>query len=194
MLEDSIWLKVQNTGYEISLHPNQLARLEPGTETELYCHMMVSDSDIRLYGFLKKAELLLFRRLLNVSGVGGRVAQAMVGAMAPEALTAAILSGDEKTLMKIPGVGKKMAQRLVFELRDKLDAGSIPAPGGQADSPSAAAGRKMGEIVEAMETLGYTRSEVYPLLVSLQEENRLLPRTAENIPLLLKLLAEKKHR
>ncbi len=192
MLEDSLWLRVQDTGYEIALHPNQLARLLPESETELYCHMMVSDSDIKLYGFLKKAELLLFRRLLTVSGVGGKVAQAMVGSMAPEALTAAILSGDEKTLMKIPGVGKKMAQRLIFELRDKLGEGTLPLAA--AENPAAAAGKMMGEIVEAMEALGYTRSEVYPLLVNLQEENRLLPRTAENIPLVLKLLADKKRR
>ena len=155
--------------------------------------MMVSENDIKLYGFLQKEELLLFRRLMMVSGVGGKVAQAMVSHMAPDALVHAIVTGDEKTLVQIPGVGKKMAGRLIFELKDKLLSGANVLPTENASSGDSSTGAMLAEIIEAMETLGYTRTEVYPLLISLQEENALQERTEDNLRLLLKRLSEKRH-
>ena len=193
VLEDSIWLKVENVGYEIVVHPNHLPQIFPQSEIEMYCHMMVSDNDIKLYGFLHKEELLLFRRLMTVSGVGGKVAQAMVASMPPETLIHAILAGDEKTLVKVPGVGKKMASRLIFELKDKLNQTSNLL-GTSTRQTVDSTGAMLSEVLEAMEALGYTRAEVYPLMISLQEENILQERTEENIRLLLKRLSEKKRR
>ena len=103
VLEDSIWLKVENIGYEIHLHPKYLPQILPDSIIEIYCHTMVSDNDIKLYGFLHKEELLLFRRLMTVSGVGGKAAQAIIAGMPAETLVHAILSEDEKTLTTIPG-------------------------------------------------------------------------------------------
>ena len=193
VLEDSIWLKVENIGYEIHLHPKYLPQILPDSIIEIYCHTMVSDNDIKLYGFLHKEELLLFRRLMTVSGVGGKAAQAIIAGMPAETLVHAILSEDEKTLTTIPGIGKKMAGRLIFELRDKLSRQENllnKGQGGQNNSSS----EMMGEVMEAMEALGYTRAEIYPLLISLQEEHALQTKTEENIRLLLKRLAGKKSR
>lgn len=194
ILEDSVWLRVQNVGYEVFVHARRIPEIFPNSEIGLYCHMMVSDSEIKLYGFLSREELLLFRRLMTVSGVGGKVAQGMVANMEPQSLVAAVVSGDERTLTKLPGVGKKMASRLVFELKEKLAGGAAAVSTLTGDKEENRTGAMLAEVMEAMEALGYTRSEVYPILIGLQENGELLERSEENIKLLLKKLAEKKRR
>ena len=193
ILEDSVWLRVQNVGYEVFVHARRIPEIFPNSEIGLYCHMMVSDSEIKLYGFLSREELLLFRKLMTVSGVGGKVAQGMVANMEPQSLVAAVVSGDERTLTKLPGVGKKMASRLIFELKDKLTSGAAVSTMAEGKEENRT-GAMLAEVMEAMEALGYTRSEVYPILIGLQENGELLERSEENIKLLLKKLAEKKRR
>jgi Holliday junction DNA helicase RuvA len=184
--DDYVWLNVGQVGYEVAMHPQQIARLPKlNSPVFVYIHTMISENDIKLYGFLAKEELLLFRRLIGVSGVGGKVALSIVATVPPDKFLQAVLSQDEKALLVIPGIGKKMASRLVFELKDKLGAGDfvMPAASGAADDE---------EVFDALTALGYSRSEVYPVMLRLKEAGQWGERTEEVLKQVLKALSRLK--
>lgn len=126
---------------------------EPGAEVRLHTHLHVREDQIALYGFGTTEELALFNLLLNVSGIGPRVAANILGATRPEPLLNAISAEDVAFLGRLPGVGKKTAARIILDLRGKL--ASIGGGGGAA----ASAGSVDGEVVEALQALGYTAAE-----------------------------------
>ena len=125
---------------------------EPGDEVRLHTHLHVREDQIALYGFGTTEELALFNLLLNVTGIGPRVAANILGATRPEPLLNAISAEDVAFLSRLPGVGKKTAARIILDLRGKL--ASI---GGTATV--AVAGSVDGEVVEALQALGYTAAE-----------------------------------
>jgi Holliday junction DNA helicase RuvA len=128
-----------------------------GQEAEILTHFHVRDDSMDLYGFVDESQRRLFRMLLAVSGIGPRSALGILSGMSTEALQAAILSGDVATLTRIPGVGRKTAQRIVVELKGPLsegpEIGFLSAAGGMDD--------RLGGAVEALVALGYRRSEAY---------------------------------
>ena len=181
-----IWLAVNQVGYEVWMHPQQILRLPPlKSKTFLYIHTLISENDVKLYGFVQQEELQLFRVLLGVSGIGGKAALGIVAALAPDKFVHTILSQDERTLTTIPGIGKKMAGKLIFELKDKL----VKTAGVYAPSSRSGAG---DEVLEALEALGYERGEVYPLMVKLQEAGEWSERTEDALTLMLKRLSKLK--
>jgi Holliday junction DNA helicase RuvA len=125
---------------------------EPGAEVRLHTHLHVREDQIALYGFGTTEELALFNLLLNVTGIGPRVAANILGATRPEPLLNAITAEDVAFLGRLPGVGKKTAARIILDLRGKL--ASI---GGT--SAVAVAGSVDNEVVEALQALGYTAAE-----------------------------------
>jgi Holliday junction DNA helicase RuvA len=185
---DSVVLEVNGIGYELALPGRSAASLPPsGQEMRLFTYLQVLDNEFKLYGFLSREEQLLFKTLLGVSGVGARVALNVLGTMEPHQFYAAMASQDEKSLLKIPGVGKKMAQRLLFELRDKLpDAAAI----GEGSSESGV----ISQVLEALEVLGFGRNEVYPILRDLMEAGQLSEQVEDNIKLVLQRNAQKSSR
>lgn len=185
---DSVVLEVNGTGYELALPGRSAASLPPtGQEMRLFTYLQVLDNEFKLYGFLSREEQLLFKILLGVSGIGARVALNVLGTMEPHQFYAAMASQDEKSLLKIPGVGKKMAQRLLFELRDKLpDAAAI----GESSSESGV----ISQVLEALEVLGFGRNEVYPILRDMTEAGQLSERVEDNIKLVLQRNAQKSSR
>jgi Holliday junction DNA helicase RuvA len=122
-----------------------------GTEASLHIHTQVSDDQIALFGFLDIDEKRLFERLITVSGVGPKLAIKMLSGLSPEHTVQAIRAQDHAQLTRIPGVGKKLAERLVVELKDKLDDFAV------APAPHAVAGPAVDDVLSALVNLGYQR-------------------------------------
>lgn len=183
---DLVVVDVNGLGYEINIHQRALDRLPlPGQPVLLYTHLAVSESEFKLYGFTDPSELELFKLLLTVSGIGAKAALNVLGAMAPAQFYQAIASQDEKALLRIPGVGKKMAQRLVFELKDKVAAELAITP------LQTEQALPINDVLEALEALGYSRSEVFPELMDLNSQGQLSQSITENVKLVLKRKAQK---
>jgi Holliday junction DNA helicase RuvA len=98
-----------------------------GRRIHLHTHLLVREDDLTLYGFESEDDLQLFELLLGVNGVGPKVALAILGTLSPELLRSAILREETAVLQRVPGIGKKTAERIMFQLRDKLDVGAVQA-------------------------------------------------------------------
>lgn len=147
-----VLLDVQGVGYEIDVPMSTLYQLPPtGTEVTLLTHLIVREDAHQLYGFATEAERAAFRQLLRISGVGARTALAVLSGMSVADLQQTVSAQDASRLTKIPGIGKKTAERLLLELRDKLELGGVATP--------AAAGVDGGDIVNALLALGYNDRE-----------------------------------
>src|SRR5574344_778113 len=121
-------------GYACKTTNNTLAKLKKGQREKLYTYLNVGDGVFDLYGFATQQELSSFRLLIGVSGVGPKAALAILSAGTPETLAMAIVTGDEKSLTAAPGIGKKIAQRIILELKDKMakeTAGGLDFSGGK---------------------------------------------------------------
>ena len=147
-----VLLDVQGVGYEIDVPMSTLYQLPPtGTEVTLLTHLIVREDAHQLYGFATEAERAAFRQLLRISGIGARTALAVLSGMSVADLRQTVSAQDASRLTKIPGIGKKTAERLLLELRDKLELGGAATP--------AAAGVDGGDIVNALLALGYNDRE-----------------------------------
>jgi Holliday junction DNA helicase RuvA len=148
---DNIVIDVQGVGYCVRVPVAFILR--EGAPISLHIHTAVRDDAIDLYGFAAEEELVFFRQLMTVSSVGPKTALSIMSVAEPSALKRAIAAGDAATLTKVFGIGKKSAERIVVELRDKLQteigAGSSTAGFGVNDS----------EVIEALMALGYSAQE-----------------------------------
>lgn len=126
---DSAVIEVGGVGLQVYCHPGTLATLRPGQEFKLATSMVVREDSLTLYGFSDADEKELFELLQTASGVGPKLAQAALAVLSPDQLRQAVASEDLGMLVKIPGVGKKVAQRLVLELKDKIGAPSRTVSG-----------------------------------------------------------------
>jgi Holliday junction DNA helicase RuvA len=147
-------------GYIVHTSAHTLGRLTHGAETTLHTCLRVKEDDISLYGFLTLEELRLFRMLVSVSGVGPKVAMSVLAVLSPEQFVIAVVSDDAAAFSKAPGVGKKTAQRIALELRDKLktvDWQGEPASIREGGTPLASSEKQ--DAVDALLALGYSRSE-----------------------------------
>lgn len=182
VMTDAVIIEVGGIGYEVQIHGRMATQLPAaGGPVMVYTYLQVTENEYKLYGFTSRGELELFKLLLGVSGIGAKAAMSLLGKLEGGQLCSAIVSGDEKTLLSVPGIGKKTAQRLIFELKDKIAnyQGSEIIAGETAGT--------VDEILQAMESLGYSRSEMYPLLMEMQSQGELSsPRTEDNIKKVLK--------
>src|SRR5947208_7919633 len=143
-------------GYDVTIPVSTFTRLpEPGAEVRLRIHTHVREDALALYGFLTQDEKALFEKLISVSGIGPTLAVKVLSGLAAADLTLAIRRGEVEKLVKVPGVGKKTAERMVLELRDKL-----PAPAGE---PGAAAAEALSpidqDVLSALLNLGCLRPQ-----------------------------------
>jgi Holliday junction DNA helicase RuvA len=181
--EDSMVIDVNGVGLEVIISPRTKARLPGrGESIFVYTHLQVLENEFKLYGFLEREELQLFQKLLGVSGIGAKVALNILGAIDPRSFYQAIASKDEKVLVKIPGIGKKTASRLIFELKDKVESDQLPVGAGSNDS-------NLTDVFEALEALGYNRSEVFPLVLEMQARGELGESVEDNLKRILKARA-----
>ena len=166
-------------GYEIDVPMSTFYPLpRPGEEVTLLTHLVVREDAHLLFGFLTVAERAAFRQLLKISGVGPKVALSVLSGLSVDDLSAAVAAEDAARLTKIPGIGKKTAERLVLELRDKL-----PKVAATARSDGGAQG---GDVVNALLALGYNEREAQAAVKQLPAELQL----ADAIRQALKLLAK----
>ena len=149
-------------GYGISISTQTLSRLKVGSRARLYIYTLVREDCFDLYGFYTREEKRSFELLISVSGVGPKAAQAILSATTPDSLTLAIMSGNEKALMVAPGIGKRIAQRVILELKDKISkeaADFMPAAGSEPGAATVATG-KLSDAAAALGVLGYGNNEI----------------------------------
>lgn len=154
LFEDSCILDVHGVGYKIFLDAQSRQTLTPDAVAEFFIHTAVSDNAITLYGMKERATFVLFELLLTVSGIGAKSALAIVSKIAYDDFANAVAAQDLKTLTKLPGVGKKSAERILLELKDKVKSTATPPQAAQIQSAT------QDEAAEALEALGYTASEL----------------------------------
>ena len=149
-------------GYACMTTNNTLSALKKGQKARLYTYLHVAENAFGLYGFKTQSELNSFRMLIGVSGVGPKAALAILSVGTPETLAMAIVTGDEKALTVAPGIGKKIAQRIILELKDKIAkeqaASGLPMSGGTGGQVSFSS--KATEAAAALAVLGYSSQEV----------------------------------
>ena len=160
---DKVVVDVGGVGFEVFVTANALAQM-PGTGEALllYTYMSVREDDMSLYGFFSRDELSVFRMLIGVSGIGPKGALAVLSALGVDDLRFAIVTGDAKAIARAPGIGKKTAERLVLELRDKLNAEDYIRTGEAEDLPVHGDGILSGaadEAIAALAALGYSHTD-----------------------------------
>jgi Holliday junction DNA helicase RuvA len=148
-------------GYLIHVSPATISRLPArGTEVQLFTYMQVKEDGVSLHGFLSQEEVRLFTLLISVSGIGPKVATAILATLNPQQVMLAIVADDAAAFSKAPGVGRKTAQRIMLELRDKIkthDAWTEDSGLGQ--PAEALASSEKQDALDALQALGYSRSE-----------------------------------
>lgn len=164
--KDRIVVESGMMGIGIFVPMSVLEVLPPlGEEVKIYTHLQVREDDMSLYGFLSRSDLEMFRQLLGVNGIGPKGALGILSALRPEDLRLAVMTGDAKAISRAPGVGAKTAQRIILDLKDKVQAEDLLTPlldGSAAVSPAAGnglSGNAVKEAVEALVALGYTNAE-----------------------------------
>lgn len=157
---DHAVVEAAGVGYRVNATPATLAGLTRGSEARLVISMIVREDSMTLYGFADATSRDLFGLLQTVSGVGPRLAMAVLAVLEPDALRSALTDGNVATLMRVPGIGKRGAERLVVELRDKVDA-VVSGPSGNG-APGPAAGAVRDQVVEALVGLGFPPKQAEP--------------------------------
>ena len=149
-------------GYACRTTSYTLSQMKKGDKAKLFTYLSVREDAMDLYGFFSQEELKLFQQLISVSGVGPKAALAILSASSPANLAMSIITGDEKALTRAPGVGKKIAQRVILELKDKLAKGQADFGGGAASggAPAVIPAGKLSEAGAALAVLGYSQGEI----------------------------------
>jgi holliday junction DNA helicase RuvA len=181
---DTAVVEVGGVGLAVSCSPNTLARLRLGEPTRLATSLVVREDSLTLYGFLDDAERSLFELLQTATGVGPKMAQTILAVHSPRAIRQAIATSDLATLTQVPGIGKKGAERLVIELRDRI--GSIDDGAGPAEpaSPGSAAPWRE-QLRAALAGLGFTGKEAADAVDALTPADR-TPDGAPDVAALLR--------
>ena len=147
-------------GYACMTTNNTLSQLKKGEKKKLYTYLNVGESIFDLYGFATQNELNSFKLLLGVSGVGPKAALAILSSGTPDQLALSIVTGDEKSLTGVPGIGKKIAQRIILELKDKLAKEQTGFDARMGTLSPIPAGGKTQEAASALAVLGYSSQEI----------------------------------
>ena len=179
-------IDVQGIGYRVFMSAKSIENLgEIGQEVKVYTHYYVREENISLYGFSSNEELRMFELLISVSGVGAKSAITMLSEISPSSFVLAVISDDISKLIKIPGVGKKTAARIILELKDKLKTETAIE---QTEEVNAKMERDndANEAIAALQVLGYTRKEIEKVFEKIDIKNLELE---EIIKMALKYLA-----
>lgn len=150
-------------GYACRTTSYTLSQIKKGDKAKLHTYLNVREDAMELYGFYSGEELKLFRQLISVSGVGPKAALSILSTNNPANLALTIITGDEKALTAAPGVGKKIAQRIILELKDKLSKGQSISASGETVSVDAVTiipQNKVSEAGAALAVLGYSQAEI----------------------------------
>ncbi len=159
-------VNVGGIGFQVYMPTSTLSTLGAiGEEVELHTHLHLREDNVTLYGFATAEELGLFQTLISVSGMGPKLALAMLSAMSVEKLAMAIATGSAELLDEIPGIGKKLASRLILELKGKIAAGWLAAPAELAEENA--------DVLAALTSLGYSVREATRAVATLPPDQKL---------------------
>lgn len=161
-------------GYACKTTTMTLSALSVGKASKLYTYLNVREDAMELYGFVSENELNCFEMLIGVSGVGPKAALSILSSVQPEQLALAIITGDEKVLTSAPSIGKKIAQRIILELKDKLAKGQLGSITGESYAGSGVTvipENKISEATAALAVLGYSQSEIGVALKGIDMDN-----------------------
>lgn len=146
-------------GYGCRTTANTLAKISTGKEATLYTYLAVREDAVELFGFADMQELNCFKMLISVSGVGPKAAISILSGMTPQAFALCVASGDSKSLTTAPGIGKKIADRIVLELKDKIAKENVSSVSSDSLIPVATASNSVSEAISALMVLGYSNAE-----------------------------------
>ncbi len=164
-------------GYACRTTAFTLSQIKKGDKAKLFTYLSVREDAMDLYGFASAEELKLFQQLISVSGVGPKAALSILSAGTPANLALAIITGDEKSLTAAAGVGKKLAQRIILELKDKLTKGQTVSAAGESVAGPAVTiipQNKLSEARAALAGLGYSQAEINVALKGIDIDNQSL--------------------
>ena len=160
-------INVGGIGFQVHMPTSTLSTLGTiGEEVRLHTHLHIREDNATLYGFASAEELQLFQTLIGVSGIGPKLALSILSAMAVDKLTMAIATGNTHLLTEVPGIGKKTAERLILELKDKIGARWVITPGARLVQENT-------EVVAALTSLGYSVAEASRAVASLPSSSDL---------------------
>jgi Holliday junction DNA helicase RuvA len=161
-------VETSGVGYDVTISVPTFSDLPAlGAEVALHVHTHVREDQIALYGFLRPAEKVLFEKLITVSGIGPKLAITILSGMAADEMVGAIRGNDLARLTRIPGIGRKTAERMVLELRDKL-----PPPGPAAASAAPALNSTEEDVLSALVNLGYQRAAAEKILAAVVKNGK----------------------
>lgn len=170
-------------GYELTVSGGTAGKLPPrGKEITLYSYMSVREDGVFLYGFYSLEEKNMFLKLISVTGIGPKAAMNILSGMELTSLALAIISSDAKSLSKVKGVGKKTAERIILELKEKISAEQ--ADGGDISSPASVAGENvtpdMADAIAALRTLGITQQEAVKAVTAAKPRSQTIEQLIAN--------------
>ena len=177
IFKDACYVDVHGVGYRVYVPTTTRQLLVEGEESTLFTYLNVREDAMQLYGFSTEDEYELFILLISVSGIGPKVGLGILSGMTPEAFKLAILNGQVAQLTKLPGIGKKSAERLVLELKDKLaKMTTISVNTVAAVQPiGITVGGPAGEAIDGLVALGYAQNEVETIVERLDDGTRDVP-------------------
>jgi len=184
ILEDRVILSVNNIGYEVYMAESEIQNISNDETIKIYTHLHVREDDLRLFGFLTYETLEFFLKLISVSGVGPKVALGIISNISANDMCIAIATENVSQLKKVPGIGPKMAQKIIFELKDKivkeqmLDIKNI-------STNKKVENKNVSEAITALQVLGYAQKEIKEIVDKLDIQDD----TVEDI--IKKVLKEK---
>ncbi len=158
-------------GYACRTTNYTLARLQLGKPAKLYTYCNIREDAFDIYGFSTREEMNCFEQLLSVSGVGPKAALAILSVVSPDQFTLAVMTQDDKTLTMAQGVGKKMAQRILLELKDKISGQQMELTSASMAGAPVVRGSKSAEATAALASLGYSTAEIGAALKGIDVEN-----------------------
>ncbi len=184
--ENAVIIDAGSVGYRVFMSPAALSTLSVGKPAKIYTYLKVAEDIMDLYGFLSSEELSMFRRIISVSGAGPKAGLAVLSVLRPAEFALAVVTGDFKAITRAQGVGPKLAQKIVLELKDKLENSDfIRTSSDEAQSQFKAPAFSDSEAVQALCALGYSQSEAARAVGSAEGDS-----TSELIKNALKILAQ----
>lgn len=171
VLEDRIIMNVNNIGYNIYMPENELEKLQENSdEVKINTYFQVREDNMKLFGFLSIETLSFFKKLISVSGVGAKVAMGIISNISASDMCIAIATDDVIGLKKIPGIGPKMAQKIIFELKDKILKDEIEGLKGKKEEVKKQ-NVNIKEASIALQVLGYTERDIKEVISNLDLED-----------------------
>lgn len=185
ILVDRIIIDVNNIGYEVFMCDSEICKLIIGHNIKIYTHLHIREDDIKLFGFLSYETLEFFIKLISVSGVGPKVALGIISNISANDMCIAIATDNVSELKKVPGIGPKMAQKIIFELKDKILKEQMIDIKNISNNKNTVINASINEAITALQVLGYSQKEIKDTIDKLDIEND----SVENI--IKKVLKEK---